>query len=1317
MKTPSPTLTVNALLLLVAQLSPLRGQTVLLFEGFEAAFPQANAWSVGDANASGSYAYWDDVDLNFGGEGTHTGSWKGYCAGFGYGGSAATPTYQNDMAAFMEKTIDLTGYTAATLRFWHKLPSIESCCDLAAVYVGGTRVWSDSNPTTAWTEVVLDLTAHVGGPRTLRFEFSSDGSVTAEGWYLDDIQLTGFTPPVNDQCAGANPLTSGVAWTMDTTGASSTGDPAPSCQGNFGKGVWFKHVAPASGALAISTCGSGFDTVLQVFEGNCGRLEPVLNGCNDDNGPVCNGDQASVIISARAGATYTILVGGYRGASGSLTIVARDAQPPDLVCPEVLVTNTLRTTCDRPVFYPVVAVDNQDPNPFVVCFPPSGTVFPAGTNSVHCMATDAAGNSSSCDFLVVVEDRVAPQITCPGNITVQTDPYRCEARNVNYTAVFADNCGLASFGLIPSPPVTMAKGVWPVTAFAVDDAGNSNFCTFTITVLDLEAPTPQIPGDRTVECGDPWEFTTPSATDNCDGADVIVSVVSTVTNVVGCQQVVIRTWQIADSSSNAIQISQKVTVQDTTPPVLTCATNRVVECGAPWAFDTPAVTDNCGTNVLLRVVGGSTNAGCGGAFTATRIWEARDACGNAAWCQQTVEVMPPGLRYTPLASGLVRLEWPEGTLQYAFFATGPFTDVAGATTPHVFAAQQPGGLFYRTRSPQSSNIVGVIVKELPPGYSLIAHPLLASNHTVAALLQGLPDGVSVFTYPFGFGANNLLAGWNHPSMPLTPGTGVAIHNPYPTNLVLRWIGNVFQGHAAITVRMHETALLSSVAPQAGGLSTALGWTPYEGDLVYTHSHSDGWQVHLYSAGTWSGGEPVLALAEAFLYRNSRTVDWSWARSSLFVPWPCGLGTNDWTPFGAYQGSGMSTGTVNFFTFHPQPGMGRVFDADGVTPVGAQFSAQLYAGPTGTPANSLQPVGTPQPFLSGAAVGYIRGTNVLVPQVTGGMPCDLQLRVWENAGGPCYECAAVHGAKVGKSTVFQVLLGSDWSAVFPPNANEFASFRVHTVEPLCSDFSALPVGSMLTGSAYGDDDGVLHLTDAAGNQQGTFLWSAGRPLGGFRAAFKALVGDSTTPNPADGFSFCFGSDLSPLFGEEGSGTGLIVSFDTFANAGQEAPAIRLKWNGATFAQAPKRIVTGPPATFVDVTIELTTNGAVTVSYGGDTVFNAVPIPGYFAISGDAWFGLGARTGSLNAKHWIDDLCINDDGSFTRPRLSVARSNSQVVVSWPAPAPGWNLQFTTQLAPVGTNNWMPIPPPYQTNGMNLQFIEPAPVGNKFYRLHKP
>jgi hypothetical protein len=96
--------------------------------------------------------------------------------------------------------------------------------------------------------------------------------------------------------------------------------------------------------------------------------------------------------------------------------------------------------------------------------------------------------------------------------------------------------------------------------------------------------------------------------------------------------------------------------------------------------------------------------------------------------------------------------------------------------------------------------------------------------------------------------------------------------------------------------------------------------------------------------------------------------------------------------------------------------------------------------------------------------------------------------------------------------------------------------------------------------------------------------------------------------------------------------------------------------------------------------------------------------------------GAMTGgsySLTGGFWGIIAALQTENA---PWLSVTRSNSTVVVSWPAPASGWLLHATTNLVTTGSM-WTEIPPPYQTNGANLQFTEPSSTGNKFYRLHKP
>jgi len=71
----------------------------------------------------------------------------------------------------------------------------------------------------------------------------------------------------------------------------------------------------------------------------------------------------------------------------------------------------------------------------------------------------------------------------------------------------------------------------------------------------------------------------------------------------------------------------------------------------------------------------------------------------------------------------------------------------------------------------------------------------------------------------------------------------------------------------------------------------------------------------------------------------------------------------------------------------------------------------------------------------------------------------------------------------------------------------------------------------------------------------------------------------------------------------------------------------------------------------------------------------------------------------------------------PPLSVrCTATNTVLVSWPQPAEGWNLESTLELG-AGSSVWTQIPPPYQTNATDIFYVEPPPATNRFYRLHKP
>jgi hypothetical protein len=201
----------------------------------------------------------------------------------------------------------------------------------------------------------------------------------------------------------------------------------------------------------------------------------------------------------------------------------------------------------------------------------------------------------------------------------------------------------------------------------------------------------------------------------------------------------------------------------------------------------------------------------------------------------------------------------------------------------------------------------------------------------------------------------------------------------------------------------------------------------------------------------------------------------------------------------------------------------------------------------------------------------------------------------------------------------------------------------------------PSKVVATGGVGGT--GYLSLTDAVGSLSGAATiddLDAGEVVGGFRATMKIRIGNGSG-RPADGFAVSFGSDVTDgAGGEDGSGTGLVISLDTYDNGSGEAPALDVKyagatvghtlWDGATSVPIPQFIdpATGRPASlqtgaeFADLIIDLHPQGTLDVVYKGLTVYTNLVIPGYTPTAGH--FVLSARTGGEFETHWLDDISI-------------------------------------------------------------------------------
>ncbi len=328
--------------------------------------------------------------------------------------------------------------------------------------------------------------------------------------------------------------------------------------------------------------------------------------------------------------------------SSTTTLVSNAA--PVIVCPVVEPVATDPDACTAVVTYDKPSPIDECPDETTVdCVPASGVAFALGNTTVTCTASDAAGQTSQCQFVVTVNDNQAPQVICPANILVSASDGSCEA-TVNYTVPTAtDNCDPTPVVNCDPPPGLFTVGATTVTCVAEDNAANSASCSFTVTVADTEAPQMECPDDIVLdndadECGAVVNYTVPAATDNCAANPVVVCVPNTGSFLpVGLTTL---TCTATDSSTNSSTCTFAVTVRDAEAPVLACPENITVgtdpdSCGAVVNYTVPTATDNCDAAPVVNCdpPPGQFTVG---ATTVTCV--AEDSATNTASCSFTVTV-------------------------------------------------------------------------------------------------------------------------------------------------------------------------------------------------------------------------------------------------------------------------------------------------------------------------------------------------------------------------------------------------------------------------------------------------------------------------------------------------------------------------------------------------------------------------------------------------------------------------------------------------------------------------------------------------------
>jgi hypothetical protein len=204
----------------------------------------------------------------------------------------------------------------------------------------------------------------------------------------------------------------------------------------------------------------------------------------------CSPASGSVFPLGETTVTCTAAAPGGPAASDSFVVTVRDTTAPRLTLPRPKPVEAVGRD-GATVSYTVTATDVVGGAVTPTCSRTSGSVFPIGTTTVDCTASDAARNVARGTFTVTIVD-APPTVLVPREIRVDyTTP---TATPVRFGASAVDRVdGRLTPTCAPASGSSFPVGTTTVTCSVTDSGGKQAAASFPVTVLDRVAPVLRLP--------------------------------------------------------------------------------------------------------------------------------------------------------------------------------------------------------------------------------------------------------------------------------------------------------------------------------------------------------------------------------------------------------------------------------------------------------------------------------------------------------------------------------------------------------------------------------------------------------------------------------------------------------------------------------------------------------------------------------------------------------------------------------------------------------------------------------------------------------
>ena len=133
----------------------------------------------------------------------------------------------------------------------------------------------------------------------------------------DDLACSGLTDPSGATCADTTSCTVDEAVGAligATTGTNLGAGDDYDLAGGDGEDYTILWTVPSDGEWTLSLCGSDYDTIMEVFDADCGSTVSLYS---NDDGCGATGGPSQVTFTATAGDQYRVVIDGWNGATGN----------------------------------------------------------------------------------------------------------------------------------------------------------------------------------------------------------------------------------------------------------------------------------------------------------------------------------------------------------------------------------------------------------------------------------------------------------------------------------------------------------------------------------------------------------------------------------------------------------------------------------------------------------------------------------------------------------------------------------------------------------------------------------------------------------------------------------------------------------------------------------------------------------------------------------------------------------------------------------------------------------------------------------------